>query len=69
MTIGTRLRNLYINKLGLLPERLDASNEDSVYFRSTNMGRTIESLESVVRGLLPQTQEPSSDFHPTLLVR
>lgn len=68
--IGTRLRKLYIDKLGFLPDRLSPSDEAMVYFRSTNMSRTIQSLEGVVRGLLPQTQDSASNrFDPTLLVR
>lgn len=68
--IGTRLRNLYTEKLGFLPDRLNPGDDAMIYFRSTNMSRTIQSLEGVVRGLLPQTQESTSNaFSPTLLVR
>jgi acid phosphatase len=68
--IGSRLRKLYIDKLGLLPKELQESDENKVYFRSTNMGRTIESLYSVVSGLLPETKaNHSGNFTPTMLIR
>lgn len=70
--IGSRLRDLYINKLGFLPDTLNPADEAMVYFRSTNMSRTVESLQSVIRGLLPQTLEVSSgrgQYTPTILIR
>ncbi|KAJ6571732.1 histidine phosphatase superfamily [Mycena capillaripes] len=63
---GTALRNLYIDRLGFLPDFLQRSGE--VYFRSTNMPRTIESLEQVIYGLYPQTKCTPS-VQPTLLTR
>lgn len=68
--IGTRLRKLYIDQLELLPKELQAKDEDKIYFRSTNMGRTIESLYSVVSGMLPETKaNHSGNFTPTMLIR
>ncbi|KAJ7889718.1 histidine phosphatase superfamily [Mycena leptocephala] len=63
---GTALRSLYIDRLGFLPDLLQKRGE--VYFRSTNMPRTIESLEQVIYGLYPTTK-CSPNALPTLLIR
>ncbi|KAJ6590608.1 histidine phosphatase superfamily [Mycena vulgaris] len=63
---GAALRSLYVDRLGFLPDLLQKRGE--VYFRSTNMPRTIESLEQVIYGLYPTTKcHPTAV--PTLLVR
>jgi acid phosphatase len=75
--LGKRLRDLYIDRLGLLPKQLEMKDENKIYLRSTNMGRTIESLHSLVSGLLPETKTKADDstarrasaFVPTMLVR
>jgi len=46
------LRKLYIDRLGLIPDVLRA--EEVAYFRSTNLPRTIESLQQVIHGLYPR---------------
>ncbi|KAI0031958.1 phosphoglycerate mutase-like protein [Vararia minispora EC-137] len=51
---GQALRRLYIEKLGLLPDTL--TNQADVYFRSTNMPRTVESLQQVIHGLYPMSK-------------
>ncbi|UZJ52146.1 hypothetical protein CBS101457_001466 [Exobasidium rhododendri] len=68
--IGSRLRSLYTDKLGFLPQKLDPKDNSTLYFRSTNMSRTVESLQSIIRGLMPQTLDTSVDgYIPTILVR
>ncbi|KAJ7039799.1 histidine phosphatase superfamily [Mycena alexandri] len=63
---GVALRSLYIDRLGFLPDFLQKPGE--VYFRSTNMPRTTQSLEQVIYGLYPTTKcNPSAA--PTLLTR
>ncbi|PAV20442.1 phosphoglycerate mutase [Pyrrhoderma noxium] len=51
---GRSLRKIYVEKLGFLPDTL-SSNSDG-YFRSTNMPRTIESLQQVMHGLYPRSK-------------
>ncbi|KAG6379653.1 histidine phosphatase superfamily [Boletus reticuloceps] len=63
---GVALRRLYVDKLGFLPRTLQ--NENQVYFRSTNVSRTIESLEHIVHGLYPQTH-CATGVIPSILVR
>ncbi|KAJ3918747.1 histidine phosphatase superfamily [Lentinula edodes] len=54
---GTSLRELYVERLGFLPDSLQ--NAEAVYFRTTNVPRTTESLQQIVHGLYP-----SSKCHP-----
>ncbi|KAG8216430.1 phosphoglycerate mutase-like protein [Butyriboletus roseoflavus] len=63
---GVALRKLYVDRLGFLPGRLH--NEKQAYFRSTNVPRTIESLEHIVHGLYPQ-KHCASGVIPSILVR
>ncbi|KDR72600.1 hypothetical protein GALMADRAFT_252751 [Galerina marginata CBS 339.88] len=48
---GQNLRKLYVDRLGFLPDFL--SDQNAVYFRSTNMPRTTESLQEIMHGLYP----------------
>ncbi|GLB39148.1 putative histidine acid phosphatase family protein [Lyophyllum shimeji] len=63
---GKSLRGLYVQKLGFLPDRL--SNKEQVYFRSTNIPRTIESLQQAIHGLYP-TEKCETGVLPDILVR
>ncbi|SNX83040.1 related to acid phosphatase ACP2 precursor [Melanopsichium pennsylvanicum] len=71
LRFGRELRGLYVDRLGFLPQSLTSNDHDSLYFRSTNMSRTIESLEQVIRGLQPATAQHGSQcqFIPKVLVR
>lgn len=50
-SFGTALRSLYIDRLKFLPPKLE--DERLTYFRSTNIARTIESLQHIVHGVYP----------------
>ncbi|KAF8122675.1 phosphoglycerate mutase-like protein [Boletus edulis] len=63
---GVALRRLYVDKLGFLPRTLQ--NENQAYFRSTNVSRTVESLEHIVHGLYPQPH-CATGVIPSILVR
>lgn len=71
LRFGRELRNLYVDKLGFLPDMLTSRDHTSLYFRSTNMSRTIETLEQVIRGLHASTDPPGTpgQFVPKVLVR
>ncbi|KAG7091868.1 hypothetical protein E1B28_008269 [Marasmius oreades] len=66
LNYGTSLRKLYIDKLGFLPDTLEDSRQ--VYFRTTNMPRTTESLQQIVSGLYPSSK-CNRDGMPSILVR
>ncbi|BFZ63297.1 hypothetical protein YB2330_004419 [Saitoella coloradoensis] len=53
LALGMRLRRLYVDALGFLPEKLE--KEAQIYLRSTPMQRTLESLHQVFTGLYPPT--------------
>ncbi|KAL1743996.1 histidine phosphatase superfamily [Schizophyllum fasciatum] len=63
---GKSLRELYIDRLKFLPNYL--GNRDEVYFRSTNIPRTLESLQQIVHGLYPTARCHPAQV-PPLLVR
>ncbi|VDB95648.1 unnamed protein product [Peniophora sp. CBMAI 1063] len=66
LAFGTALRRLYVERLGFLPDVLNDST--SVYYRSTNMPRTIESLQQAIHGLYPMSKCDPDTTH-TLRVR
>lgn len=71
LRFGRELRSLYVDNLGFLPQLLTSKDKDVLYFRSTNMSRTIESLEQVIRGLHSNAVQPNAEgqFIPKVLVR
>ncbi|KAF8886541.1 phosphoglycerate mutase-like protein [Infundibulicybe gibba] len=48
---GAALRRLYVDRLGFLPDSLE--NLDNIYLRSTNIPRTLETMQHIVHGLYP----------------
>ncbi|KAG8851833.1 hypothetical protein FRB91_007356 [Serendipita sp. 411] len=61
---GEALRRLYIERLRFLPDSYQGISP--VYYRSTNVPRTIESLQQVINGLYPDGKSPQ---RPYLLIR
>lgn len=53
-------------RLGFLPDV--ACSHDGVYLRSTNVPRTIESLQQVIHGLYPDSRR-TPEFVPQLRIR
>lgn len=52
-TLGQYLRSIYVDRFQLLPSSMQATSDaDKLYVRSTNMSRTMESAQQVLRGLL-----------------
>ncbi|KAI0050927.1 phosphoglycerate mutase-like protein [Auriscalpium vulgare] len=64
-TYGRSLRKIYVEKLGFLPDVLGQSQD--VYFRSTNMPRTVESLQQIIHGLYPMSKCESGVIHEVLI--
>ena len=50
LSLGSRLRHVYIDKLKFLKERMDLQD---LYVRSTDYSRTIESVQYLLGGLYP----------------
>ncbi|KAF8970225.1 histidine phosphatase superfamily [Flammula alnicola] len=62
---GQNLRKLYIDRLGFLPDVL--TDKNMVYFRSTNVPRTTESLQQIIHGFYPTNKCHPSALPPLLL--
>lgn len=74
-TLGKYLREIYVDRLGFLSFG-SASDEQKLYVRSTNIPRTIESAQQVVRGLLGDDKQTHDHdeagiaaFRPKILIR
>ncbi|KAI0340408.1 phosphoglycerate mutase-like protein [Trametopsis cervina] len=63
---GHALRKLYVERLGFLPDT--ARSDAELYFRSTNVPRTFESLYQIVHGLYP-SEKRVDGYVPQLLIR
>ncbi|KAM5532142.1 hypothetical protein V8D89_014167 [Ganoderma adspersum] len=64
--LGSGLRKLYVDRLKFLPDVVRSNDE--IYLRSTNMPRTIESLQQIIHGLYPVSKS-ASGFTPHLRIR
>ncbi|KAK3401076.1 histidine phosphatase superfamily [Sordaria brevicollis] len=70
--LGMRLRKLYVDRLGFLPETIHST--DDFYLRSTNVPRALESMHQTFQALYPpSTREPHPETGkfpvPTVLTR
>ncbi|KAH9941178.1 phosphoglycerate mutase-like protein [Epithele typhae] len=65
-SFGSNLRKLYVDRLRFLPDVVRSN--DQVYLRSTNMPRTIESLQQIVHGLYP-AQKTVEGYTPHIRIR
>ncbi|KAF7792080.1 hypothetical protein EIP86_003110 [Pleurotus ostreatoroseus] len=63
---GLALRRLYIDRLGFLSDTVQSDRD--VYFRSTNVPRTVESLHQVIHGLYP-AGKCGHDYAPQIRIR
>lgn len=65
-SFGMALRNLYVDRLKFLPTKLE--DERLTYFRSTNVERTIESLQHIIHGVYPPSTCAPGTI-PSIIVR
>ncbi|CAL1708943.1 unnamed protein product [Somion occarium] len=63
---GNALRRLYVDRLGFLPDTVHSNAE--VYFRTTNMPRTTESMQQIIHGLYP-VEKSAEGFVPRIRIR
>jgi acid phosphatase len=63
---GAFLRDKYVSTGKLLPENLDT---EQVVFRSTNIVRTIESLQYLIDGMYPSNYRSNDPIHVTVQPR
>ncbi|GAM87440.1 hypothetical protein ANO11243_054640 [Dothideomycetidae sp. 11243] len=59
LALGSRLRNLYIERLNFLPATLSQSTQAQLYLRATPIPRALESVQQAFLGLYPESsREP-----------
>ena len=67
LALGDRLRHLYVYQLGFLPEVINDRN--TVFLRSSNLPRTLSSLQQTYTGLYPPQYRSSTLEKPTIVLR
>ncbi|EEY22594.1 conserved hypothetical protein [Verticillium alfalfae VaMs.102] len=65
--LGTRLRDLYVDRLAFLPATI--TDADHLYLRSTPVPRALESLQQAFTGLYPPSARAAAFPPPTILTR
>lgn len=66
-SLGQRLRQLYVQQLGFLPDTIDST--DFMYLRATPVPRALESLQQTFVGLYPDSKRAADLAPPTILLR
>lgn len=68
LSLGRRLRHLYVHQLGFLPDVL--SDPDMIYLRSSPFPRALDSLQQAFTGLYPAEKRDRASFaRPTIVTR
>ncbi|KAF7934288.1 uncharacterized protein EAE97_008648 [Botrytis byssoidea] len=65
--LGTRLRRLYIDQLGFLPQMIH--NTDFLYLRATPIPRALESMQEAFFGMYPPYARAAACPPPTIITR
>lgn len=69
LTLGERIRRLYVDQLGFLPGVLDSKTLDKVLLRSTPIPRARESTEQAFTGIWPASRRVPNLQPPTMVMR
>lgn len=67
LSLGRRLRHLYVHQLGFLPEVVSDSN--MIYLRSSPWPRALESLQQAFTGLYPADKRHRAFPRPIIVTR
>ncbi|ORY13430.1 histidine phosphatase superfamily [Clohesyomyces aquaticus] len=67
LSLGQRLRYLYIDQLSFMPRLLASS--DTIYLRSTPVPRALESVQQAFHGLYPPSTHTANFPAPTIITR
>lgn len=65
--LGTRLRRLYVDQLGFLPQMIH--NTDFLYLRATPIPRALESMQEAFFGMYPPYARAAACPPPTIITR
>lgn len=66
-SLGQRLRGLYVQQLGFLPDTINST--EFMYLRATPVPRALESLQQAFIGLYPEDKRTADLPPPTILLR
>lgn len=69
LKIGQAIRRVYIDQLHFLPEQLRSEDAQLLYLRSTNVARTMQSMDQVITGLMGPFMNLPGALVPQVLVR
>ncbi|KAI3401293.1 hypothetical protein diail_11999 [Diaporthe ilicicola] len=64
-SLGRRLRELYVDRLGFLPNIIDSA--ELMYLRATPVPRALESLQQTFVGMYPENKR-TADFPPPIIL-
>ncbi|KAK8177843.1 histidine phosphatase superfamily [Phyllosticta citrichinensis] len=67
LTLGKRLRHLYVDQLKFMPHLI--ADADSIYLRATPIPRALESVQQVLWGFYPPSTRTADFPAPTILMR
>ena len=67
LSLGQRLRHLYVHQLGFMPKLI--GDADMIYLRSTPIPRALESVQQCFWGMYPLTARAASFPPPTIITR
>lgn len=67
LALGQRLRHLYVDQLGYMPEII--KDADMIYLRATPMSRALESVQQSFWGMYPSSARTESFPPPTIVIR
>ncbi|KAL1637880.1 hypothetical protein SLS56_000437 [Neofusicoccum ribis] len=67
LSLGQRLRHLYIDQLGFMPRLI--SDADMIYLRATPIPRALESVQQAFWGFYPPSARTADFPPPTILTR
>ncbi|KAF2717299.1 phosphoglycerate mutase-like protein [Polychaeton citri CBS 116435] len=54
LALGQRIRKLYVDQLGFLPDNLDAATQSGLHIRASPVPRALESVQQTFMGLYPR---------------
>ena len=67
LSLGRRLRHLYVHQLGFLPDVL--SDPNMIYLRASPFPRALDSLQQAFTGLYPAGKRDRAFPRPTIVTR
>jgi acid phosphatase len=67
LALGQRLRHLYVDQLGFMPQLI--ADSDMIYLRATPIPRALESLQQAFWGFYPPSARTADSPPPTIVTR